>query len=87
MAAETELELEIKKKLTDQLEPTHIELKDISGGCGKSFEVLIVSEKFKDKPLLERHRLVNGILSEEIKLLHAFSQKTYTPEQWHKMNN
>lgn len=24
MASETELELEIKKKLTDQLEPTHI---------------------------------------------------------------
>lgn len=63
------------------------EIKDISGGCGQSFEVVVISEKFNNKSLLDRHRLVNGVLSEEIKLLHAFTQKTYTPEQWQKMNN
>lgn len=27
-------------------------------------------------------RLVNNALAEELKTIHAFSQKTYTPEQW-----
>lgn len=27
-------------------------------------------------------RLVNSALSEELKEIHAFSQKTFTPTQW-----
>lgn len=27
-------------------------------------------------------RLVNTALQEELKSIHAFSQKTFTPEQW-----
>jgi stress-induced morphogen len=49
--------------------------------------VVIVSEKFIGKSLLERHRLVNSCLEQEIKQIHAFSQKTYTPEQWEKQKN
>jgi BolA-like protein 3 len=41
-----------------------------------------VSEEFKGKSLLQRHRLVNTALKEELKTIHAFSQKTFTPEQW-----
>ena len=63
------------------------EVKDISGGCGQSFEVLIVSNVFDGKPLLQRHRLVNECLKEEISQIHAFTQKTYTPAQWDKMNS
>ncbi len=29
-------------------------------------------------------RLVNSVLEEELKEIHAFSQKTLTPEQWEK---
>ena len=58
------------------------EINDTSGGCGQSFEVLVVSEKFEGKSLLQRHRLVNDCLSEEISLIHSFGQKTYTPSQW-----
>ena len=43
---------------------------------GGKFECVIVSSKFEGKPLLQRHRLVNGILEEELKVIHAFSQKT-----------
>ena len=62
------------------------DVRDTSGGCGQSFEVLVVSSEFEGKPLLQRHRLVNNCLAEELKIIHAFSQKTYTPEQWAKMN-
>uniref|UniRef100_A0ABD2W2L6 BolA-like protein 2 n=1 Tax=Trichogramma kaykai TaxID=54128 RepID=A0ABD2W2L6_9HYME len=59
-------------------------VEDQSDGCGGKFSVLVVSEKFAGKTLLQRHRLVNGILEEELKDIHAFSQKTLTPEQWEK---
>lgn len=62
------------------------DVQDTSGGCGQSFEAIVVSEEFEGKPLLQRHRLVNNCLAEDLKVIHAFSQKTYTPEQWTKMN-
>lgn len=32
------------------------EVQDESDGCGAKFSVLIVSDKFEGKPLLQRHR-------------------------------
>lgn len=57
---------------------------DESDGCGGKFNVVIVSSEFEGKSLLQRHRLVNTTLAEELKTIHAFSQKNYTPEQWAK---
>lgn len=58
------------------------EVTDDSDGCGGKFSAVIVSEQFAGKALLQRHRLVNTALQEELKTIHAFSQKTFTPEQW-----
>ncbi len=58
----------------EKLAATHVEVIDESGGCGQMFKVVIVSEAFAGKSLLQRHRLVNSVASEEIKQLHAFSQ-------------
>ncbi len=46
------------------------------------FEAVIVSPKFNKKTTLARHRLVNGALKEEIKIIHAWTPKCYTPEEW-----
>ncbi|QCD84796.1 BolA protein [Vigna unguiculata] len=63
--------------------PVSGEVVDTSGGCGASFVVEIVSEQFEGKRLLERHRMVNAALEEELKEIHALSiKKTVTPEQW-----
>lgn len=72
----------IREKLVKELEAEHCQVTDLSDGCGAKFEVLVVSKKFEGKPLLARHRLVNGVLEKELKSIHAFSQKTLTPEQW-----
>ena len=58
------------------------QVKDLSDGCGGKFDAVIVSKKFEGKPLLARHRMVNEILKEELQEIHAFTQKTMTPEQW-----
>lgn len=51
--------------------------------CGASFAVEIVSEQFEGKRLLDRHRLVNSALAEQMKEIHALSiKKAETPAQW-----
>ncbi|KAF6163649.1 hypothetical protein GIB67_036109 [Kingdonia uniflora] len=60
-----------------------VEIIDTSGGCGASFAVEIVSDQFEGKRLLERHRMVNTALAEEMKDIHALSiKKAVTPTQW-----
>ncbi|XP_030064873.1 bolA-like protein 2 [Microcaecilia unicolor] len=77
----------LREKLKRELEAEHVEVEDTSANrCAASFKVLIVSPKFEGKPLLQRHRLVNSCLAEELKEIHAFEQKTLTPEQWAKEN-
>ncbi|GAA98623.1 hypothetical protein E5Q_05310 [Mixia osmundae IAM 14324] len=63
---------------------THVQVFDISGGCGQSYEVIIVSPDFEGMSTLKRHRKVNELLADEIAQLHAFTQKSLTPEQWSK---
>jgi len=75
-------EQQLKDKLLEKLAAEHVEVVDQSDGCGGKFAALIVSRQFEGKGLLARHRLVNAALEEELKAIHAFSQKTLTPEQW-----
>mmetsp|Transcript_41644 Transcript_41644/g.105017 ORF Transcript_41644/g.105017 Transcript_41644/m.105017 type:complete len:119 (-) Transcript_41644:633-989(-) len=53
-----------------------------SCGCGLKFVLLIVSDKFDGKGLLDRQRWVNEVLQEEMKQIHALSMNTWTPKQW-----
>ena len=68
----------IQEKLEKELETIHCEVKDMSDGCGGKFECVIVSAKFEGKPLLQRHRLVNGVLEEELKKIHVNFFHIYT---------
>ena len=71
------------KLLASDLAPLeHLELTDTSDGCGSKFEAIIVSAKFDGVALLERQRLVNEVIAEEMKEIHAFSMKTWTPAQY-----
>ncbi|KAK3619832.1 hypothetical protein LTR56_023794 [Elasticomyces elasticus] len=70
--------------LKEKLEASHVDIQDLSGGCGQMFEAVIVSPQFTKKTTLARHRLVNGTLKEEIAAIHAWTPKCYTPEEWEK---
>ncbi|WVQ71961.1 hypothetical protein IAR50_001503 [Cryptococcus sp. DSM 104548] len=78
------VERAMEQKLRENLEIHYLEFVDTSGNCGMSYAVTIVSPGFAKKITLQRHKLVNQILKDEIAQLHAFSQKTLTPEQWAK---
>ncbi|XP_037538169.1 bolA-like protein 2 [Nematolebias whitei] len=75
----------IRDTLIKELAAVHVDVEDTSPNrCATSFKVLVVSPQFEGKPLLQRHRMVNACLAEEMKEIHAFEQKTLTPEQWEK---
>jgi stress-induced morphogen len=59
----------------------------MSDGCGAKFNALIVSPKFDGLQLLQRHRLVNDVLAQELKSIHAFTMKTLTPNQYSNITN
>ena len=49
------------------------------------FKITVVSTVFSGKPLVQRHRLVYGILEEEIKQgVHALSINAWTEEEWER---
>lgn len=82
MAITTDL---IRDKLIAKIGAVHVDVEDTSPNrCAASFKVLVVSSQFEGKTLLQRHRMVNTCLAEELKEIHAFEQKTLTPEQWEK---
>jgi BolA protein len=82
----------ITRKLTEALGPSEIEVLDESqrhvGHAGyreggeSHFSVTVVSSHFEGKSRVERHRMVNQLLAEEIAAgLHALSLKTLTPAE------
>ncbi|KAI1305070.1 bola protein [Xylaria venustula] len=74
----------LKTALTDRLKATHVEVTDMSGGCGQSFTSLVVSPVFTGQNSLKRHRTVNAALRDEIAAIHAWSAKCQTPEEWER---
>lgn len=84
MVSQADLERAIHQKLGNI---DTLFVSDVSGGCGQAFDVVIVSEQFEGKRTLQRHRLVNDCLKDEIASMHAFSQKTYTPKQFEELKS
>ncbi|KAH7622989.1 hypothetical protein Ndes2526B_g02285 [Nannochloris sp. 'desiccata'] len=73
---------DVEAALRSKLQATDVEVIDISGGCGSSFEVYITSEAFNGKRPLQRHQLVNQSLSHLMSEIHALSiKRTKTPAE------
>jgi len=74
-----EKEKKIWEMLVGALEPSKLEVQDISGGCGSMYGIDIVSERFRGLSMLKQQRLVNEVLGEEIKAWHGVQLKTRAP--------
>ena len=58
---------------------------NVPRGSESHFKVVLVAHAFASVPLLERHRLVNEALADELKgPVHALSTVAKTPAQWAK---
>ena len=80
----------IETKLTT-LDPLHLEVVNESGnhnvapGSESHFKVVIVTPQFEGVRLLERHRIVNNLLADELAgPVHALAIHAYTESNWEK---
>lgn len=78
---ESEVRDLIKKAIPD----AHVEVTDMTG-ASDHFEILVVSNEFKGKILIDQHRIVQKSLEEAMNhgRVHAVRIKTETPESWAK---
>ncbi len=78
----------IESKLAS-LEPLHLDVVNESGnhnvapGSESHFKVTIVSIQFEGMRLLDRHRMINDLLAEELSgPVHALAIHAYTEANW-----
>jgi len=75
---------EVKERIARELACDVLEVLDTSSGCGRNFEVTIVSASFEGVSLVQRHRRINTLFQAELAgQIHAFTLKTWTPAQYH----
>ena len=81
----------IQQKLIDSIDLQHLEVSNESGnhnvprGSESHFKVVMVSSEFTDLKLVDRHRMVNTVLKDELSnQIHALAIHTYTAEEWGK---
>lgn len=83
-------EARMREKLMHGLEPSRLDIINeselhaghrSSPGTGEShFRILVVSNAFAGKSRVDRHRMVNEILADELKgRIHALALKTFAP--------
>jgi stress-induced morphogen len=72
---------EITAKIRASLPDAQVELQDLTG-TADHWKATIVSAAFSGKTLIQRHRMVNAALAEELKgPIHALTLDVRTPDE------
>ncbi|CEK10011.1 BolA family protein [Legionella hackeliae] len=86
-------EKRIIQLITDNFTSTYLQVDNeshkhhVPEGSETHFKILMVSEAFKGKSMINRHREINALLADELKTgLHALSLHLYTNDEWDKRN-
>ena len=84
-----DIEQSITHKLSEALTPAYLSVEDeshmhsVGPGAQSHFKVIVASAEFSGKSLVDRHRMVNRILAEELAgSVHALALHTHSDEEW-----
>lgn len=79
----------INDTLVDALTPVHLDVinessnHNVPANSETHFKVVIVSDQFADKTLVQRHRTINKLLADQLAgPIHALSLHTHTQSEW-----
>ncbi len=83
----------MESKLTEALTPDHLEIIDESAlhaghagarpGGETHFRIVIVAKAFEGVARIQRHRMVNEAVAEELaERVHALSLRPLSPDEW-----
>ena len=75
--------MQAKLSKTFQHEMDHIDVQN-PDGVGQQVRIFVVSDQFKKMMVLQRHRMINDLLKEEISQVHAVNIEAKTLEQYNK---
>lgn len=82
----------VLSKLNDTFQPQHVEIineshmHNVPKNSETHFKLVLVSDMFNKKSPIQRHRLVNESLRDELAgPIHALSIIAKTPDQWKQM--
>jgi stress-induced morphogen len=72
---------DIVAKIRASIPDAQVELQDLTG-TADHWKATIVSREFAGKTLMQRHRMINAALAEELKgPLHALTLEVKTPDE------
>lgn len=73
---------EMKQLIESKLSGSEVFVSDMTG-TGDHLEILVVSDEFKDKILIDQHQMVMDILKEPLReKVHAVKIKTMTKDKY-----
>jgi len=75
------LQKAMEQKLQAAFSPEVLEVLDQSGGQESHFQIVVVSQQFKGVLPLQRHRMINDCLKEEVPKIHAMQIEAKSPDQ------
>jgi acid stress-induced BolA-like protein IbaG/YrbA len=77
---------EIEGRILAALPGAEVEVRDLTG-TGDHFEARVVAAAFEGLGMLDQHQAVYAPLRDVLEsgILHALALKTYTPDQWKRL--
>lgn len=88
------IENQITEKLKADFSPSHLQvineshMHNVPEGSESHFKVVVVSDVFEGKRLIQRHKAVNACLASELKNdIHALAMHTYTADEWREVED
>ena len=83
---------QIEKRINEKLAVHHMSLENesdmhnVPAGSESHFKLVLVSDEFEGKRLVQRHQLVYGVLQDEMTKIHALAMHLYSPKEWSERN-
>lgn len=83
---------QIDQRIKEKLDVHHMTLENeshmhnVPAGSESHFKLVLVSDAFDGKRLVQRHQLVYGVLQEEMTKIHALAMHLYSIEEWSERN-
>ena len=73
---------EIKNRLQNHFNTDKVEVFD-TRGTGDHFSIIVISDKFTNVSLVNRHRMIYTLFEDKIVTeIHAMQIQTYTLQEW-----
>ncbi len=79
--------IQLKQRLECLAPNTQVQVSDLTG-TQDHYQAVVISDVFAGKMMIEQHRIIFKLVQVEVDSgeLHALTLKTYTPEQFAKIN-